>query len=1185
MHLCRGGSTLYVHDVLNLTRPGIDMTKSVVTLNDKYLQTEGRVFMSGIQALVRLPLEQGRRDAKNGLKTAGFISGYRGSPIGTLDAALWGAGKLLEQYHITFMPGLNEELAATAVRGTQELDWLGKSEFSGIFGMWYGKHVGADRGMEALKLGNLEGSSPTGGALVVAGDDHGGKSSASAQGSEHALIAAMIPILYPSDAGEIIELGLLGWEMSRYSGLYVGLKCVTDTLDFSSSVLLPDPDRTFVRPSGFAVPPEGLGLRQMRSPLAQEDWAVNRRLPAAQAFARANSIDRVVIDSPTRVLSIVTAGKVYRDVRQALVDLGLNEGVCQQLGIRVYKLGLVWPVEPVNLTAFAEDSREVLVVEEKRPVVEEQVAALLYALPDAKRPTLTGKRDPEGKVLLSSVGELTPTSVREAIYRRLIALGLANEEVTERARHYRETAERAHKIGGGAKVRPAFYCSGCPHNTGTKLPDGSIAMSAVGCHGLAAFMPERRTLMPMPMGGDGMPWVSAGPFVDTPHIFQNMGDGTYMHSGTLGIRQAVAAKSNMTFKILYNDAVAMTGGQPVEGAPTPLDIVRQLLAENVSPVVIVSDQPEDFEGKNSPPPGVKVYHRDDLDEVQRDLRKRKGVSGLVYVQTCAAEKRRRRKKGEFPDPDKRVFINSAVCEGCGDCSVQSNCVSIQPLETEFGRKRKIDQSSCNKDFSCIKGFCPSFVTVEGAKIVKRGAMGTNGFDAMIAELPAPAVAGEGAVYDLLVTGIGGTGVLTVGAVIGMAAHLEGKGCTVMDLTGMAQKGGAVTSHLRIGANQDGIHTARLDVAMTDVIIGCDMVVASYPDVLKTVKPGKTSAVLNVDVTPTGEFQTNRDADMGEAELRGVIAEALAGGQVFDLAATRIATALTGDSIATNFLMVGYALQKGLLPVSLSSLEEAIRLNGANASGNLKTLALGRLAAVRPEAFDLDDGQAELSRRLSTVAGVVASRSALLNEYQDAAYAETYRSFVKNIEDVVNQRSIDRENSFVHAVSLGLARIMAYKDEYEVARLYSRPEYKQALADQFEGNYKMSYYLAPPLLSRVDARTGRPGKIRFGSWAGTMFNVLQRFKGLRGTMFDPFGYNAERREERQLIVEYRELVTHIAAHITPDNLARATEIAEAVLDVRGYGPVKHASLVAYRERVPALLAAFDTPAVARELETA
>jgi len=1150
------------------------MTKFAVALEDKYVQPKGRVFMSAIQALVRLPLDQARRDRAAGRRSAGFISGYRGSPLGTYDAALWAAQALLQSHDITFLPGLNEELAATSVRGTQELNWLGKSDRQGVFALWYGKGVGADRGMEALKLGNLEGAAPDGGVLVLAGDDHGGKSSASAHQSEHTLIAAMIPILYPSDAAEILEFGLLGWEMSRYSGLYVGLKCVTDTLDFSSSVLLPDYGRQPQMPADILLPPEGLGLRQMRPPLVQEALTVDRRLPAAQAFARANNLDRVAVDSPRRELSIVTAGKVYLDVRQALLDLGLDDARCAALGIRVRKLGLIWPVEPEGLTAFAQGSREVLVVEEKRPVIEDQLARILFALPSDMRPALTGKRDPEGRILLSSAGELTPTSVREAIYARLLALGLVDEMIKSRAAFFEAAVARAKRIGGGTRIRPAFYCSGCPNNTGTRLPDGSLAISAVGCHGLAAFMPERRTLMPMPMGGDGMPWVSAGPLVDTPHIFQNMGDGTYAHSGLLSIRAAVAAKAVMTFKILYNDAVAMTGGQPVEGAPTPLDIVRQLLAERVAPVVIVTDQPEDFAGSNRPPADVCVYHRDQLDEVQRTLREVKGVSGLVYVQTCAAEKRRRRKRGTYPNPDKRVFINAAVCEGCGDCSVQSNCVSIQPLETEFGRKRVIDQSSCNKDYSCLKGFCPSFVTVEGARITKRGSSGNSQFDTLIADLPPPEIAGRDQIYDILITGIGGTGVLTIGAVLGMAAHLEGKGCTIMDQTGMAQKGGAVTSHLRIAPAQNQIFTARLDVAMTDLILGCDMIVASHPDVLKTVKAGTARAVINADVAPTGEFQTNRNLDLGADKLEALIRAALGDGTMHMLRATHLATVLTGDSIATNFLMVGFALQKGLLPVSLAALEEAIRLNGANVAGNLSTLALGRLAAHRPDAFDATDPEAETVKHLVTLNGVLESRGKLLTAYQSTRYAAAYRAFVDEIGAVVIQRNVPGATTFTRAVALTLARLMAYKDEYEIARLQTDSKFKDALAAQFTGDYKLRFHLAPPLLARTDPHTGRPRKISFGRWVLPLFALLRAMKILRGTPLDIFGYTHERRQERALISDYRALIRGVAARLTTENLAAATAVADAASDIRGYGPVKAASIAEYRVRLQQLLSDFE-----------
>jgi len=1159
------------------------MTKSVTTLDDKYLLESGRAFISSNQALVRLALDQARRDRAAGLVTTGYISGYRGSPLGVYDAALWGAQKLLDQHDVRFQPGLNEELAATAIRGTQELAWFGQSKYQGVFGLWYGKGLGVDRACESLKLGNLEGSSALGGFLAVAGDDHGGKSSASAHQSEHTLMAGFLPVLYPSTISEILEFGIFGWALSRYSGLYVGLKCITDTLDMSASIELPDAHRPFVTPE-HALPPEGLNLRPKLPPLVQEDWVVNKRLPAAAAFVRANEIDRVVIDGPDRALSLVAAGKAYLDLRQALADLGLDEARCRQLGIRLYKPGLIWPLERERALAFAEGSRAVLVVEEKRPVIEDQLARHLYALRADRRPGIAGKQDLHAAPLLPLNGELTPGAIRHAVKVTLAQLGLADEQLLARYDRF-EAYERRALTVGGSKYRPAFYCSGCPHNTSTKIPDGSVAISAVGCHGLAAYvMPERRTMQPMPMGGDGMPWVSVGPLVDMPHIFQNVGDGTYSHSGILSIRAAVAAKANMTFKILYNDAVAMTGGQPVEAAIGPIDVINQLVAENVRPVLLVSDEPEKFESAKLPE-GVRVHHRDEMDKLQRELRDLKGVSGIVYEQTCATEKRRRRKRGNYPDPDKRVFINPEVCEGCGDCSAQSNCVSITPLETEFGRKRAIDQSTCNKDYSCVKGFCPSFVTVTGAKIAKREGIGKTKLDALMASLPAPAqIAVDRREYNLMVGGIGGTGVLTVGALLGMAAHLEGKACSILDMTGMAQKGGAVTSHLRIGASPEQIHNSRLGPGMTDLLLACDMIVASGRDVLKTLRPGESKAVLNSDVTPTGEFQTNRDIDLGGEQLEQLIREGLAGGEMFMFNATRLATDLIGDSIATNVLLLGYAAQKGLLPVSIASLESAIRLNGTFVDGNLRTLALGRLAAHSPEALAPAANERPVSAKLDTTSAVLASRKRLLTDYQDAAYAQRYEDFVSAIERRVDARKLARGTTFVREVALTLGRLMAYKDEYEVARLHSDPQFLQRLRTQFAGDFKLGFHLAPPMLPGRDAATGKPKKREFGSWMLPVFRGLKSLKGLRGTAFDPFGYTAERRLERRLIDEYRQMIDGLVDRLSDDNMATAIDLARAAYDIRGYGHVKHESIEAFQVRRDKLLASFDAPPPAAARKT-
>jgi indolepyruvate ferredoxin oxidoreductase len=1143
--------------------------KSANTLDDKYLQHAGRVFMSANQALVRLPLDQARRDRAAGLKTAGYISGYRGSPLGVYDSALWAAQKLLDAHSIRFVPGLNEELAVSAIRGTQELQWFGKSDFEGVFGLWYGKGIGVDRACESLKLGNLEGASAKGGFLAVAGDDHGGKSSDSAHQSEHTLIAAYLPILYPATIGEILDYGLFGWAMSRYSGSYVALKCITDTLDLTASVELPDAHRAYALPTDIQLPPGGLNLRQNQSPLAEEDWVVNRRLPAAIAFARANGIDRPVIDAERRTLCIVSAGKAYLDTRQALVDLGLDDGECRRLGIRLYKPGLIWPMDKERLIEFAAGSAAVLVVEEKRPVMEDQIARHLYAVSADRRPAIAGKHDLKGAPLLPATGELTVAQVRRAIQAICEQIGVRDEHLDSQAAAFRELEARALTVGG--RARPAYFCSGCPHNTSTQIPDGSLALGGIGCHGLVAVVMDRNTLQFMPMGHEGSNWLSVGPLVDTSHVFANMGDGTYSHSGILAIRAAVASKANITYKLLYNDAVAMTGGQPVEMAMTPLDLVNQLLSEGVRPVRLVSDHPEQY--SSNLPPDASVHHRDELDRIQRELREVKGVSAIVYEQTCAAEKRRRRKRGRMADPDQRIFVNPEVCEGCGDCSVQSNCISVQPLETEFGRKRKIDQSTCNKDTSCLKGFCPSFVTVTGAKMAVRAAGAPERLEQRIAKLPEPAVAALGDnAYNILVAGIGGTGVLTIGAVIGMAAHLDRKSCTILDMTGMAQKGGSVTSHIRIGRDPKTIYTSRLSEGMADVLIACDMIVASGPSVLKTVRPGRTAAVLNMDVTPTGEFQTHKDIDLGEHTMQSTILEAIEGGPLFHVHASRLATELTGDSIGTNILMLGYAAQKGLLPLSLGSILEAIRLNGTFVEGNLRTFALGRLAAHSPDGLTRELGVTTEAVPLATVDDVLASRCRLLAAYQDARYANAYREFVSGLRRRVEARKVKKGEAFVREAALTLARLMAYKDEYEVARLYTHPKFMERLQDQFSGNIKLTLHLAPPFLPGLD-HAGRPKKRAFGAWMLTLFRLLASMKGLRGTALDPFGYTAERRMERRLISDYQALVDRIVEQLDDSNLPAAVEVAAEASRIAGYGLVKSASVTAYESRLGVLLMAF------------
>lgn len=1152
------------------------MTKTVVTLEDKYTQREGQVMLSALQGVVRLLLDQSQRDRAAGLSTAGYVTGYRGSPITTLDAQLWATEKLLTEHDIRFEPGLNEELAATSVRGTQQLDWYGKPRVDGVFALWYAKGVGVERAGEAIKAANFEGTHRNGGALLLCGDDHAAKSSLTAHQSEHVLMTAMVPVLYPATTDEILTFGQLGWALSRASGLYVAIKAITDTLDLTTTVTLRGIDFPIHLPE---APPTSPNLRIAMSALQQEVAVIEQRLPIVPMFTALNAIDRVSHDAPSRKLTIVTAGKSWLDTCQALSDLGLDEAACRAIGLRVVKLGLVWPIDVRFVRDACGGSAEILVIEEKRAVIEDQLARTFYG--QANAPALSGKTTPDGAPLLPETGVLDPGSVRRALVARLKSRGVLHDDVRARDERLRALEGTAKELALTA-IRPAYFCSGCPHSTSTVVPEGSSSMGATGCHGLAHFMPERRTMQTVSMGQEGMPWVGAQTFVDTPHMFQNLGDGTYTHSGLLTIRAAVAAKSNVTYKVLYNDAVAMTGGQPAEGALTAEQIVRELVVEGVSPVVLVSEDPSRF-NRADLPPATRILHRDLLDTVQRELREIKGTSAIVYEQTCANEKRRRRKRGDYPDPDRRLFINAAVCEGCGDCSVQSNCLSVTPIETEFGRKRAIDQSTCNKDFSCIKGYCPSFVTVEG------GTLATRTFDdaalaAKVAALPEPVVIDVSERdRSMLVTGIGGTGVITIGAILAMAAHLEGKGVKVLDQTGMAQKGGAVTSHLRIGRDAAAIPSARLGTGQADVVIACDLIVGSGPDVLALTRPD-TRILANEDVVPTGEFQTNRNMDLTATRFLSAIGKRVDPANIETLRAGTLASRLLGDTLFTNLMMVGFAAQKGLLPVSLASIEEAVRLNGVAAKANLNALSLGRLAAADADAlFDIADAGLHEAKPLHTLAEITASRAALLEKFQNEAWANTYRIFLDEIGTTLRTREIVDPEPLLTETAKNLGKLMAYKDEYEVARLYSDPAFLASLRDQFSGEAKLKLNLGAPYLSlfRKDPKTHRPKKVAVGPWIFPLFRLMAKLKGLRGTPFDLFGYQAERRMERALIAEYRALIHDVIATVTPATMPIALELAASAELIAGYGPVKDTGVQVYRARVaellPKLNAAVMTPA--------
>ncbi|QIG80764.1 indolepyruvate ferredoxin oxidoreductase family protein [Stakelama tenebrarum] len=1140
------------------------MTKTVVTLADRYEQREGQIFLSSMQAMVRLPVDRARIDRAAGLRTGGYVTGYRGSPITTLDAQLWGAKKLLAEHDVHFEPGLNEELAATSLRGTQQIEWFGSSPYDGVFAMWYAKGLGVDRAGEALKIANFEGTHARGGVLVQAGDDPAAKSSATAHQSEHQLIAAFLPILAPATTDEILRFGQLAWEMSRFSGLYVSMKTITDALDLTSSVILPDYRVVHPELSGA-----NLNIRRGLTANQQESLVVNDRLPAAVAFARANALNSVDIAGGEHPgLTILTAGKTWLDVRQTLRDLGLDDARCAEIGLRVVKLGMTWPVDRDFLREACAGSREILVVEEKRPVIEDQLAGALYAMA-SDRPAITGKRDDRDRVLLPSDGVLDGTMIRRALTQRLEAHAMLDDAMRQRVATLEAIEGRA--VSPVVALRGAFFCSGCPHNTSTRVPDGSAALGATGCHGLAVTMPDRNTMTFVGMGAEGTPWIGAQHFTDTKHMFANMGDGTYTHSGLLAIRAALSAKANVTFKLLYNDAVAMTGGQPLEGGITVPQIVKELRAEGVDPVVLVSDEPEKFAGENL---GVRVAHRDYLEDIQEELREGKGVSAIVYEQTCANEKRRRRKRGTYPDPDLRLFINQDVCEGCGDCSVQSNCVSVTPIETEFGRKRAIDQSTCNKDYSCVKGFCPSFVSVRGGKLAKK-ALDMGALKPWSDKLPEPAVVDISDSYSMLVTGIGGTGVLTVGAILGMAAHMEGKAAKILDMTGMAQKGGGVQSHVRFSDNAANIPAMRLGTGQTDLLIACDLIVASGPDVAKTIRP-ETRVIANEDVIPTGEFQSKQDLEFGAGRFLPSLEKRVNDGNIALLRANELAGKLMGDTIFTNLMIVGFAAQKGLMPVTLESIAEAVRLNGTAVDANLKALTLGRIAAEFPEELLAFAGLGEAGSPFpKTLEALIASRRERLTAWQDAAWADRYEQFVRDIAGRIDAR-VSNPEPFLMAVANQLARLMAYKDEYEVARMYADPAFERRLREQFDGDYKIGVNLGSPLISwKKDPKTGRPKKVELPGWLVLpMFRMMAKMKGLRGGPFDLFGLQGERKMERALIGEYRALIEKLAERIDDANSDVAEEIAASAALIRGYGPVKEAGVARFRAELPALFEALD-----------
>jgi len=1185
---------------MNAPLPGEGrLAPAAASLDDRWTLERGHAYLNGTQALLRLLMLQRQRDLLAGVNTAGFLSGYRGSPLGVVDQAAWKAKDHLQRNHVHFRPGVNEDLAATAVWGTQQVNMFAGARYDGVFAMWYGKGPGADRCGDVFKHANAAGTSAHGGVVVACGDDHGAKSSTLAHQSDHLLKACMIPVLFPASIQEYLDLGLHAYAMSRYAGVWVGFKCVTEVVEASASVDI-DPSRVQIHlPEDFAMPPGGLNIRWPDTPLQMEARLLDYKLYAALAYCRVNRLNATVIDAPHARFGIVASGKAYQDTRQALVDLGLDDATCRQVGIRLFKCGMVWPLEARTIGEFAAGLTEILVIEEKRQVIEYQLKEELFQwIGSGKQiPRVIGKFDqkdggewavPQGNWILPAHYEFSPAIVARAIAMRIgklelppdvrarIAARLAVIEATERELlRPRVVAERV-----------PHFCSGCPHNTSTRVPEGSRAVAGIGCHYMATWM-DRSTATFTHMGGEGVPWIGQAPFTSERHIFANLGDGTYFHSGSLALRAAVAAKVPITYKILYNDAVAMTGGQPVDGTLTVPRITRQLAAEGVERIVLVTQDPDKYAAGDELAPGVRVAPRERFDAVQRELREYPGVSALIFDQTCAAELRRRRKRGLVVDPARRVVINELVCEGCGDCSRASNCLSVEPVDTEWGRKRRINQSSCNKDLSCVDGFCPSFLTIEGGELRPPARIGQAP-----PATPQPAVAAapgaQEASYAIVVAGIGGTGVVTIGQLLGMAAHLEGRGVSVLDMAGLAQKGGAVHSHIRIAPSPAQLYATRVAMGEADLVLGCDLIVGTGTEVLGKIQRGRTRALMNTGEAPTAALMHDRDWRFPAA---GMLAQAQAAvgapEALVCLDAQDIATRLMGDALYANPLMLGAAWQMGWIPLRHESLVRAIELNGVAIERNLRAFEWGRAAAHDlAGVLRLLEGPAAGAAAAGAPLGLdalVTARADFLVGYQDARLAVRYRALVERV--AAAERPLGAGGALAEAVARHYFRLLAVKDEYEVARLHRDPQMRERIRAMFSGRYRIQYHLAPPLFAPRDKVTGLPRKLRFGPWMGLVFAGLAPLRFLRGTPFDPFGQTAERRMERRLCREYEQLIEELLAQLDAANLPLAVRLAGWPAEIRGFGHVKQASVDRARPQMETLLAQWRarTPAAAAGAE--
>ena len=1177
-----------------------------VTLDDKYSLDYGSAFMSGVQALVKLPMLQRLRDQLHGKNTAGFVSGYRGSPLGGYDQALWKAAPYLKAQNIVFQPGVNEELAATALWGTQQLGFSppGTNKFDGVFGIWYGKGPGVDRCSDVFKHANMAGTTEFGGVIAVAGDDHISKSSTAAHQSDHIFKACGLPVFFPANVQEILDLGIHAFAMSRFSGVWAGMKTIQEIVESSATAMI-DPERVkTIIPTDFEMPAGGLHIRWPDAALDQEARLFDYKWYAALAYIRANKLNYNAIEGNNDRFGLIASGKAYNDTRQALLDLGLDDATCRHIGIRLHKVGVVWPLEAQLTREFATGLQEILVVEEKRQVIEYQLKEELYNWRDDVRPTVLGKFNemeggewstpsPSANTLLRANADLSPAIIAKAIAGRLKKLGMDGGEGSvirqriDAQMAILEAKERSMQVQTVQQLsdaeRQPWFCSGCPHNTSTKVPEGSRAMAGIGCHFMSIWM-DRSTVGFTQMGGEGVPWVGQQPFTTDQHIFANLGDGTYFHSGMLAVRQSIAAGVNITYKILYNDAVAMTGGQPIgersEGHSV-VQIAQSMQAEGAAKIVVVTDEPEKYEGVKLVE-GVTVHHRDELDTIQKQFREIKGTTVIIYDQTCATEKRRRRKRGTMVDIAKRVVINELVCEGCGDCSVQSNCLSVEPLETDFGRKRTINQSSCNKDYSCVKGFCPSFVTVEGGQLKKNSKATSatpNPFSMSV--LPEPNILKTHEAYGIVVNGVGGTGVITIGQLLGFAAHIEGKGIVTQDAGGLAQKGGATWSHVLIADHQDDIRTTRVGMAGADLIIGCDPIVSANKETTQRMRAGRTHVALNAHSTPTAAFVKNANWLNPSQNCVNSIVDIVGQDGVSAFNADALATVMMGDSIYTNPIMLGYAWQKGWIPLQKASLMRAIELNAVAVDNNKTAFEWGCRAANNwPEVEQLlQTSKSTVSvidfKKRDTLADIISKRVEFLTAYQNAAYAAKYVDFVEKIrsKELSLELTLNNNLRLTEAVAKNLFKLMAYKDEYEVARLHGDGTFEKKVASMFAGDYKLNYHLAPPLTSKKNDK-GELQKQQFGPWMLTSFKLLSKLKGLRGTAFDIFGKTAERKMERALIADYLNSMKLVFNKLSSENaqtmLTLATELANIPEGIKGFGHVKEKNVVAARVKWDSLL---------------